>query len=115
MGLKETRQTFFDKWAGALVEKDWELCDICSSLIIDTLPDTSEQKTRLMTNINEIQNVYNHEILVLHEMLTRIRSPIKREDFKESAINKLENWKAKKIRHMFLQVFMRDSLIVTEK
>ena len=115
MGIKEDRHQMFNDWNTAIREQDWDTCDILAELLLHTLPQGNEQRETLQQQINHIQQIYKQESALLHQILTMEKNPFTREQLKIRKKTELDEWRAKQIHNLFMQSFMKNSLIKEEE
>ena len=108
--LKDTRQNVFDSWANALIQKDWEGCDTCVSLLLHTLSDNSESRKTLEGWMNLMKDKYDSEVKLLQDTISAQSNPFQREQLKEKKIE-LDQWRASEIHDKFFETFKVNSLI----
>jgi len=112
--LKEERQQIFSSWATSLLNKDWEACDTCATLLLHTLASKSEHRTDLETWIDTVNAKYRDENILLHNMINTQINPFQREQLKTKKIE-LDEWRIKEIHNQFYLIFSKESLIEKEK
>ena len=112
--LKEERHQIFSSWATALLNKDWEACDTCATLLLHTLASESEHRTNLEEWIDNVNTKYRDENLLLQNLINAQINPFQREQLKEKK-PELDEWRAKEIHNQFYLIFSKESLIEKEK
>ena len=105
----------FTDWHNAIRNYDWDTCDMLATLLLHTLPQGHEQRQTLQTQMTQIQRQYEHENILLQQILLRERNPFKKEELKMTKKLELDYWRARELHNLFMQRFMKDSLINKDK
>lgn len=110
VGLKEQRQNIFNDWADALLNKDWESCDTCTTLLLHTLAIESVQRKDLQSWVDKVNVMYQVENEKLQQAINAQNNPFQREQLKKKK-PEVDQWRAVEIHNKFFGVFKNNNLI----
>lgn len=108
--LKEERQSIFQNWAEALINKTWDTCETCPTLLLHTLGKGSEHRLKLSEWYSTVIVTYKKELETLEQLLANQSNPFQKEQLKLKK-PELDEWKALQLHDRFFQVFKKEKLI----
>ncbi len=108
--LKDERQSIFQNWAEAIINENWNACDNCPILLLQTLSYGRTCRLKLSKWHENKNEEYKNRLADIDRMLEEELDPLNAEQIK-GLKPELDKQKALQTRDCFYQVFKNNNLI----